>query len=176
MHILLVEDNQAIAKNIIQYLALDHIEVAHASDGIEGLHLALTHHYDLVLLDLMLPGMDGMQICQSVRAQRDTPILMLTAKGQLEDKIQGLDCGADDYLVKPFDLEEMLARIKAILRRNNQFERFVFKDIEVVLSSRKITKHGEEVNLTIKEFYILELLIKNYGLAVSRADIIEYVW
>ena len=176
MNILLIEDNQQIAQNIVQYLALEHITVDHSGDGREWLSLALQGHYDLILLDVMLPGLDGIQVAQHIRAQREVPILMITAKGQLEDKLQWFDSWADDYLVKPFDLEEMLVRIKAILRRKNQFDRFVFKDIEVYLPSRKVTKQGEEINLTIKEFYVLEMLLKNYGLAVSRADIIEYVW
>jgi DNA-binding response OmpR family regulator len=101
---------------------------------------------------------------------------MLTAKGQLEDKVEWFWCGADDYLVKPFDLDELLLRIKAIMKRKNKFDTFVFWDIEVILPTRKILKKGKEVHLSIKEFHILEYLIKNHGSAVSRTDIFEYVW
>jgi DNA-binding response OmpR family regulator len=175
MRILLIEDNEVIANNIKNYLALERMQVDIAYDGVTWLQQAKAKKYDVILLDIMLPKMDGIAVCTAIRKSSEVPIIMLTAKGQIEDKAEGFGCGADDYLVKPFDLEELLLRIKAQMKRNNQFEHFVFWDIEVSLESRTVLKKGKPVNLTIKEFYILELLIKNYWFAVSRADIVEYV-
>lgn len=176
MNILLVEDNKTIATNIQKYLELEHFQVDVSYDGEEWLQKAKRKSYDIILLDIMLPKLNGMLVCQKIRTKSEVPIIMLTAKGQLEDKVEWFGCGADDYLVKPFDLDELLLRIKAIMKRKNKFDSFVFGDIEVVLPTRKVLKKGKEVHLSIKEFYVLAYLIKNYGSVVSRTDIIEYVW
>jgi len=176
MKILLVEDNETIAKNIQKYLELERIQVDISGDGLDGLERAKKWKYDIILLDIMLPKLDGISVCEQIRKNSEVPILMLTAKWQIDDKEEWFACGADDYLVKPFELKELLMRIKAIMRRKNQFDTFVYGDIEVILATRKIMKKWKEINLTIKEFYILEYLIKNYWLAVSRTDIMEYVW
>lgn len=176
MKILLIEDNITIATNIQKYLELEHFQVDISHDGEDWLHKAKTGNYDLILLDIMLPKLNGILVCQKIRTISEVPIIMLTAKGQLEDKVEWFWCGADDYLVKPFDLDELLLRIKAIMKRKNKFDTFVFWDIEVILPTRKILKKGKEVHLSIKEFHILEYLIKNHGSAVSRTDIFEYVW
>ena len=126
MKILLVEDNVTIANNIKKYLELEHLQVDIAYDGEVGLEKATTTTYDIILLDIMLPKLDGIQVCNTIRMKSEVPVIMLTAKGQLEDKSEGFGCGADDYLVKPFDLEELLLRIKAIMKRKNQFDKFVF--------------------------------------------------
>jgi DNA-binding response OmpR family regulator len=118
MRILVIEDNRDILANVLDYLQIKGYTVDCAQDGISGLHLAVSEHYDLIVMDIMLPGMDGYQLCQRLRedAQRDTPIIMLTARDQLEDRLKGLSSGADDYLVKPFALSELVARIEAILQ------------------------------------------------------------
>lgn len=135
------------------------------------------YNYDLLVVDWMLPKMNGIELCKRIRSHSTIPMIMLTAKGELSDKIEGFDQGFDDYLVKPFDLDELVARIRALYKRTvGKDEEFAYQDIVVQLETRRVMKSGEEVNLTIKEFYILEYLIRHRGLPVSRADVIEYVW
>ena len=175
--ILLVEDNQQIAKNIKTYLELeDGREVSTSYDGEKGLMMAKMHEFDLILLDLMLPGIDGKSFCHAIRAEKNVPVIIITAKSQLEDKLELFDLGADDYLVKPFDLEELLARGKALLRRGVMRNLFQFRDISVDLQKKEIKKADELVHLTLKEFQILELLIRNKGRALSRTDVITELW
>lgn len=175
MDILLIEDNAEIANTIAKYLILDHKQVDIAADGQEWRDMAQRKEYDLIVLDLMLPKIDGITLCKKIKAQSDTPIIMSTAKWQLEDKLEGFDVGADDYMVKPFDLEELSARIDALLRRNNKFTTFTWGDISIDVPKRSVKKGWEDVYLTIKEFHILEKLLDSYGLPTSRADIIEHV-
>ena len=132
--------------------------------------------YDIMLLDIMLPWLDGIQVCKQARKITEMPIIMITAKHQMEDKMEWFDCGADDYITKPFELVELLARIKAITKRLNKYFSFKFKNIEVVPDKKKILKDWQEVKLTLKEFNIIEYLLQNYWFAVSRTDIIEYIW
>lgn len=135
------------------------------------------YNYDLLVVDWMLPKMNGIELCKKIRSHSTIPMIMLTAKGELSDKLEGFDQGFDDYLVKPFDLDELVARIRALYKRTvGKDEEFAYQDIVVQLETRRVMKSGEEVNLTIKEFYILEYLIRHRGLPVSRADVIEYVW
>ena len=135
------------------------------------------YKYDLLVVDWMLPKMNGIELCKKIRNHSTIPMIMLTAKGELSDKLEGFDHGFDDYLVKPFDLDELVARIRALYKRTvGKDEEFSYQDIVVQLETRRVMKSGEEVNLTIKEFYILEYLIRHRGLPVSRADVIEYVW
>lgn len=135
------------------------------------------YNYDLLVVDWMLPKMNGIELCKKIRSHSTIPMIMLTAKGELSDKLEGFDQGFDDYLVKPFDLDELVARIRALYKRTvGKDEEFSYQDIVVQLETRRVMKSGEEVNLTIKEFYILEYLIRHRGLPVSRADVIEYVW
>lgn len=175
IRVLLIEDNLQISENIQRFLELERIHTDRAYDGETGRRSFCDHPYDCVLLDRMLPGIDGITLAKRIKERSDTPIIMITARGQLEDKLIGFETGVDDYLVKPFDLEELLARIKALLRRDSKFEIFTYKTITIDLTHRRVLKHGKEVSITIKEFYILETLLKAYGLPVSRADIIEAV-
>ena len=175
--ILLVEDNQQIAKNIKTYLGLEEgREITTSYDGEKGLMMAKMYDYDLILLDLMLPKIDGKSFCQTVRKTKNIPIIVITAKSQLEDKLELFDLWADDYLVKPFDLSELFARAKALLRRGIKGNCFQFGDIVVDLPKKEVKKADSIVHLTLKEFQILELLIQNKGRTLSRTDIITELW
>lgn len=174
--ILLVEDNKQIANNIKTYLELENeFEVISCDDGENGLFLAKTNDYDAILLDLMLPWIDGKTICRKLRNEKNTPVIIITAKSQLEDKLDLFEVGADDYLVKPFDLEELLARLKAVLRRGVIDQLFTFKDIEINFPKKRVFKSKKEVHLTLKEFQILEILVQNRGVSMSRTDLITYL-
>ncbi|MDD2537720.1 MAG: response regulator transcription factor [Candidatus Absconditabacteria bacterium] len=171
--ILLIEDNQQIAKNIKTYLELeDGWQVSASYDGEKGLHMATLQDFDIVLLDLMLPGLDGKSFCKKYRSMRNAPIIVISAKSQLEDKLELFDLGADDYLTKPFELEELAARIRALLKRGVIGNIFHYQDISVDLHKKEASKKGKLQHLTLKEFQILELLIKNKGVTISRTDII----
>ncbi|HKL44095.1 MAG TPA: response regulator transcription factor [Candidatus Absconditabacterales bacterium] len=176
MKILLVEDNKTIAKNIKKYLELEGYEILIAENGLYGLEVAKKNNFDLMLLDLMLPGMDGIEICKHIKKEKNVPIIMTTAKGQLDDKLEGFDVGADDYLVKPFDLEELLARIKVLTKRFGNNDLFEIGDLKIDLEAKKVLKNNKEIKLTIKEFNILEMLLNNIGIAISRTEIIEEIW
>ncbi len=176
MRILLVEDHSDIAHNIKKFLELENYQVDIAKDGAQWLQRFKKTFYDVILLDIMLPKIDGITLCKKIRETREVAIIMLTAKGQLEDKVIGFDCGADDYLVKPFDLTELSIRIKAIMKRFEEPDTFKYKDIEIFFDSKKAHKNWKEVKLTTKEFLLLEYLIQNLNIAVSRADILEYIW
>ena len=169
MRILVNEDNRDILANVMDYLQLKGYTVDCAQDGVSGLHLAVSEHYDLIVLDIMLPGMDGYQLCQRLRddAGRDTPIIMLTAKGDETSRIQGLEIGADDYLPKPFNPRELVARMKAVLRRqapqvpgapSTDDDQVTFGEFTLNLATRELTR-GDEVNmLTTGEFAVLKAL------------------
>jgi len=176
MRVLLVEDNVAIAKNIKDFCELEDITVDCAYDGEQGRDMFQQYQYDVLVIDRMLPKMSGVDLCTSIRTSSAIPLMMLTAKGEISDKLEGFDRGFDDYLVKPFDLEELVARIRALYKRTAGVgQEFVYEDIVVQLEMRRVIKKGQEVGLTIKEFYVLEYLIRHRGSPVSRADIIEYV-
>lgn len=178
MKVLLVEDNREISKNIKRYLELDAWKVDIAYDGKTGLEKALQEDYDIVLLDGMLPMMDGLDICKNIQAKKEMPIIMITARDELSDTIRGLESGADDYLVKPFDLKELEVRMFAVLRRAKKkvFQEIIYHDIIINLQKRSVQRNGEDIHIPLKEFQILEYLIINEGIAVSRTDIIDHVW
>ena len=175
--ILLVEDNQTIGQNIQKYLELEGYSVLWVQNWAYANEVVKHQEFDLVLLDLMLPGTDGLVVAKTIKQhQEQTRILMMTAKGQLEDKLEGFEVWADDYLVKPFDLEELVARIEALLRRSVQKNVVSYGVLTLDNLQKKIFKGWEEIKLSLKEFQILELLIRNKGMALSRLDIIEEIW
>ena len=181
--VLVVDDEKLIVKGIRFSLEQDGMEVECAYDGEEALKFATENTYDMILLDLMLPKMDGFEVCQRIREFSDVPIVMLTAKGDDMDKILGLEYGADDYITKPFNILEVKARIKAIMRRTGTKEEKTTKksviengDIKLDLESRRLYICGQEVNLTGREFELLELLVVNQNKVFSREKLLELVW
>jgi len=176
--ILIIEDDLAILKVLQRSLAYEGYTVDIASDGRTGLNLAHDHHPDLVILDWMLPGMDGLEVCRRLRLQGGLPILMLTAKDTIQDRVQGLDAGADDYIVKPFNLDELTARMRALLRRT-QTERnqvYQFADLTMDTTSRQVTRGQRLVPLTAKEFELLELFLRHPPQVLTREVIFDRVW
>lgn len=178
MRILLVEDERNVAAFIKKGLEEEFYSVDIAEDGSEGLLMALSNDYDLVILDIMLPGMNGVEVCKRIREKdRRIPILMLTAVDSVESKVQGLESGADDYLTKPFAFSELLARIKALLRRvPDTISELTIDDLRMELLSRRVYRGDREITLTPKEFSLLEYLLRNSGRVLSRTQIIENVW
>lgn len=180
MKILLVEDEHKIANAIKQGFKQEHYTVEICHDGDEGLSAALADEYDVIILDRMLPGaMDGIEICKSIRAKGvQTPILMLTAKGQVKDKVSGLNAGADDYLVKPFSFEELLARVRALQRRpqDNIGNVLRVEDLTLDTLSYEVRRENTPISLSSTEFALLEYLMRNYGRVLSKANIINHVW
>ena len=176
--ILLVEDEPALARGLSDTLRANGFDVTVAADGERGLDAAVNGHADLILLDVMLPKINGYEICRAVRAQGiDVPILMLTARGREQDVILGLNLGADDYITKPFRVGELVARARAFLRRRGPaLTRFRFGDCEVDLSARKVVRGGAEVDLTAKEFALLAYFGARPGCALSRDVILNAVW
>jgi heavy metal response regulator len=178
MRILVIEDEPKLADYLKKGLSEQSHVVDLARDGVDGLHLALEGEYDLIVLDVMLPGVDGFGILASVRAQKDTPILMLTARDAVEDRVRGLDGGADDYLVKPFAFSELLARVQALLRRGRTQEPTLLRlaDLELDLARRRAQRGGRRLDLTAKEFSLLALLLRRQGQVLSRTTLAEQVW
>lgn len=181
--VLVVDDEKLIVKGIRFSLEQDGMEVDCAYDGEEALNMAKANEYDMIFLDIMLPKMDGFEVCQAIREFSDMPIVMLTAKGDDMDKILGLDYGADDYITKPFNILEVKARIKAIMRRTagprekKEVSSIVEKgDLRLDCDSRRLFISGREVNLTAKEFDLLELLVKNENKVYSRENLLGLVW
>lgn len=179
--VLVVDDEKLIVKGIRFSLEQDGMEVDVAYDGEEALELVRGNAYDIILLDVMLPKLDGFSVCQQIREFSNVPIIMLTAKGEDMDKILGLDYGADDYMTKPFNILEVKARIKAILRRIEPKTLGKAKflengDIKLDLESRRTYVFGQEIGLTAKEFEVLELLISNPNKVFSREDLLHTVW
>lgn len=179
MRILIVDDEPELLEQIGQTLQQQKYTVSMARDGEEALDYIFSDPYDLIILDVMLPRTDGLQVLRELRDENiTTPVLMLTAKGDVEDRIRGLDMGADDYLAKPFSTAELLARIRALLRRNSEVVTAVLElgDIRVDTGGRIVTRNGALINLTPKEFLILEFLLYNRNRAISRFNIAEHVW
>ena len=179
--ILIVEDEDTVREVVSEGLESEGYEVLLADNGLDGLRQAREEDPDLILLDLMLPEMDGLSVCRTLRRNSDVPIIMLTARGAEMDKIVGLETGADDYVVKPFSLGELLARIRSLLRRtsnNTQQNQMQLTDsnISLDLSSRRVSKDNEEVHLTQKEFDLLAELMRNKGAVLSRDLLLEKVW
>ena len=180
--ILLVDDEPLILKGLRFTLEQEGYEILTAADGEEALQVFFDQQVDLVLLDVMLPKLDGIQVCQRIRESSNVPILMLTAKGEDMDKILGLEYGADDYMTKPFNILEVKARIKTVLRRaaqpaaNEEKKIITVHDMEVNIVNRSVTLGGKEVRLTAKEFDLLQLFITNRGKVFSRETMLETVW
>lgn len=179
MRILLVEDDLDLAEFIRKGLKEERYAVDFAADGEEGLNLALTNPYDLLILDIMLPKLDGLTLCRRVRAKGNlTPVLLLTAQNTVETKISGFDTGADQFLPKPFAFAEMLARIRALLRRGSPQPLVHLKaaDLKLDQASRRVWRAGQEISLTNKEYALLEFLLRNKNRVLTRTAIIEHVW
>lgn len=178
--ILIVEDEKQMADFISLELKHEGYDVDICYDGEQGYENAIKTNYDIILLDIMLPKINGMEVCRRLRAKQDTPIIMLTAKGDITDKVNGLDIGADDYLTKPFEIEELLARMRVILRRKlqntNQSNVIQVADLKLDLEKKQVTRSGKIIELTKKEYELLEYLMKNNGIVISREKIIESVW
>ena len=181
--VLVVDDEKLIVKGIRFSLEQDGMEVDCAYDGEEALAYARDNDYDMLLLDIMLPKLDGFEVCQQIREFSDVPIVMLTAKGDDMDKILGLEYGADDYITKPFNILEVKARIKAIMRRTGKKEKdgkdakvIVKGDLKLDCESRRVFSKDREINLTAKEFDLLELLAHNPNKVYSREDLLNLVW
>ena len=180
--LLLVDDEPAIIKGLKFSLEQDGYEIITAADGGEALEQFRNNPVDLILLDVMLPVMDGIEVCQRIREQSNVPIIMLTAKGEDMDKILGLEYGADDYMTKPFNILEVKARIKTIFRRTAMTQRdsgqriITVRDMQLNLNNRSVTVAGKEVNLTAKEFDLLQLFATNRGKVFSRENLLETIW
>jgi two-component system response regulator MprA len=176
--ILIIEDDEGILRFLRRGMSFEGYQVETAKDGQEGLTKTREWHPDLIVLDWMLPGMDGLEVCRRLRASGPIPILMLTAKDMVQDRVQGLDAGADDYMVKPFELDELLARIRALLRRT-QPERIpvlTFSDLTLDTASRQATRSGREIQLTAKEYDLLELFMRHPRQVLTREMIFDRVW
>jgi heavy metal response regulator len=179
MRILIVEDEKKVAAFIKKGLEEETYAVDVAYDGEDGLHMGLENQYDLVILDLMLPVIDGLEVLSRLREKKvETPILLLTAKDSVEDKVTGLNTGADDYLTKPFAFSELLARIRVLLRRGKAETKTVLqiKDLSLDLVSHKVKRNDEEIELTGKEYSLLEYFMRNQGKVLTRTMIAEHVW
>lgn len=181
MHILVVEDERKLAQLLRRVLSEERHVVDVAYDGEEGSYLATSDSYDLVVLDLMLPGMSGIEICQQMREARvKAAVLMLTARGSVEDRVNGLNAGADDYLVKPFAMSELLARVNALLRRRDReadmTTTLTVGDLALDLVRHEVKRSGKTIELTAKEFALLEYLMRHPGQVLSRSQITDQVW
>lgn len=179
MRILVIEDEHRIANSIKKGLEQESYAVDVAYTGDDGYDLASTEDYDLILLDLMLPGMDGITICKKLRGENiHTPILTLTARDQTENKVEGLDAGADDYLTKPFSFEELLARIRALIRRPKESLNSLLKTRDLTLNTTtyEVRRSGKNIQLSSKEFSLLEYLMRQQGRIVNKEQIIAHVW
>ncbi|GAB3532382.1 response regulator transcription factor [Pontibacter brevis] len=180
MRILLIEDEPKVASFIKKGLEEQSYEVDQAYDGIFGVKLALQNEYDLIILDIILPNMSGLDVCREIRRHNSSvSIMMLTALGSTDDKIVGLDAGADDYLAKPFEFKELLARIRALSRRSTEIvtsEKLHIADLELDVNKKTVHRAGKPVSLTAREFALLYYLLRNKGRVVSRVDITEQVW
>jgi two-component system OmpR family response regulator len=180
MRILLVEDDQKIASFIIKGLKAEGFAVDHEDNGEDGLHMALTEPYDAAIIDIMLPRMDGLKLIENIRRERlKTPVIILSAKEEVDDRVKGLQIGADDYLTKPFAFSELLARLQALIRRSSDVSeptKLTVADISMNLISREVVRAGKKIELQPLEFSLLEYLLRNAGRVVSKTMIMEHVW
>jgi two-component system copper resistance phosphate regulon response regulator CusR len=178
MKILIVEDEQKTADYLCKGLTEQGCTVDAVHNGIDGQHLALEHDYDVIVLDVMLPGMDGFSVLKSIRTLKQTPVIMLTARDRVEDRIKGLHDGADDYLVKPFSFLELLARLQALTRRGRAMEptQLRISNLLIDLISRKAFRGATRIDLTAKEFSLLAVLARRQGDILSKTAIAELVW
>ena len=180
MRILLVEDDLEIASFILKGLKEAGFAVDHAADGENGLHMALYEPYDAAIIDIMLPKLDGLTLIEELRRKKvDTPVIILSAKRSIDDRIKGLQTGSDDYLTKPFSFSELLARVQALIRRatrTTEPTRLNVGDLSVELLTREIIRAGEKIDLQPREFSLLEYLMRNTGRVVSKTMILEHIW
>ncbi|MFD3276653.1 response regulator transcription factor [Aquirufa echingensis] len=181
MKILLIEDEPKTVQSLKQGLEENHYTVDVAYDGLMGKQLATRTAYQLIISDIIIPGMNGLELCKSLRAEGiQTPILMLTALSTTDDKLVGFEAGADDYLAKPFDFKEFLARVKALIKRSIQTlieaQVLKFADLELDLTSKIVTRSGQKINLTAKEFQLMEYFLRNQEKVISKAEIAENIW
>ena len=180
MYILVVEDERRLAQVVRKVLEEEGHTVDVANDGEEGLAIAMDGSHDVIVLDILLPGIDGFEVCRSLRANRvDTPVLLLTALDAVEDRVRGLDAGADDYLPKPFAFQELLARLRALGRRRVQAhepDQLQTADLMLDLRRRRAARDGRTIDLSPKEFGLLEFLMRNQGRVVTRTHILDHVW
>ena len=176
--ILIIEDESNISDFVKMELEYEGYEAEISEDGKEGLIKALREDYDLIVLDLMLPGISGLEVCRRLKKEKDIPVIMLSAKDRVMDKVAGLQIGADDYIAKPFAIEELIARIQVIFRRTEKVKSNIikFKDLSIQLESRTVMKNEEKINLTNKEYELLILLLNNKGKVVTRDNILNEVW
>lgn len=179
--VLLVEDHQSLAETVTDFLELAEITVDYAADGITGLHLAVTNHYDALILDVMLPGIEGFEICQKVRkeARSDVPIIMLTARDQIDDKLAGFDSGADDYLVKPFNPDELVARVKSLVRRHRgEFDQSALQvgDLVFDLATMQVKRGNEVLKVSPTGMQILKVLMKKSPEVVTKEQLTQQLW
>ncbi len=178
MKVLLVEDDKHLGRLLLDGLSHEGYRIDWVRDGYSAVNRILEEDYDLVLLDVMLPKMDGIKVCKKIREVKDVPIIMLTAKGQIEDKVEGLSAGADDYITKPFSFKELLARIGAVLRRYKREEAQILRvgELELRLMSFDLYYKGKKIPTTQREFKLLRLLVERANTAVSREEIYSKVW
>lgn len=178
--ILVVEDETNLARFIELELSHEGYTVTVATDGQEGFNLAYDNNYNAILLDLMLPKLNGLEVCRKLRKTKNTPIIIITAKGETYDKVVGLDYGADDYIVKPFEIEELLARLRVIMRRNQSVEvnhdTINIHDIEIDTTAYTVSIEGTPIDLTKTEHELLYLLVKNKGIVMKREQILDVIW
>ena len=177
-NILIVEDEANISDFVKGELEYEGYNVCIKEDGREGLEEALKNEYDLIILDVMLPSMNGFEICRRLKREKQSPIIMLSAKDSVMDKVNGLQIGADDYIAKPFAIEELLARIEVVFRRQDNLNNYIikFKDITINKSSRVVKRNGNEINLTNKEYELLMILTDNKDKVVTREELLEKIW
>jgi len=180
MRILLVEDDMKISSFILKGLKEAGFAVDHAADGEDGLHLALHEPYDAAIIDIMLPKLDGLSIIEELRRRKiNTPLIILSAKRSVDDRVKGLQMGGDDYLTKPFSFSELLARVQALIRRASgasETTRLTVGDLSLNLLTREVTRGGKKIDLQAREFALLEYLMRNTGRVVSKTMIMEHVW
>lgn len=181
MKVLLIEDEPKTATSIKAFLDENGVDTELSPNATDGLKKIDRHSFDVIITDVIMPEMDGIKLSQVLRSRQiKTPILMISALDETEDKISGLDAGADDYLAKPFDLKELMARISALHRRSNlsnlSSEKLNYEDLEINLSTLEVTRGGKKISLTPKEFSLLEYLIRNQGRVIPKLEILEKVW
>ena len=180
MRILLVEDDDKIASFIIKGFKAEGFAVDHAADGEDGLHLALTEPYDAAIIDLMLPKLDGLALIEQMRREKiRTPVIILSARGSVDDRVKGLHTGGDDYLTKPFAFSELLARVQALIRRSldvSEPTKLMVGDVSINIVTREVVRAGQSIELQPLEFSLLEYLMRNAGRVVSKTMIMEHVW
>lgn len=181
-HILIVDDEMNIRKVVREYAEFDGFEVTEAENGMEAVNLCRENDYDLIIMDVMMPRLDGYSACKEIRKIKNIPVIMLSARSEEYDKLFGFEIGVDDYVVKPFSPKELMARVKAVLKRNQsaenaaQTDKYVFEGLEVDISGREVYVNGQRASMTPKEYDLLFYLVKNKNIALSRDKLLEEVW